>query len=320
MKDRDPSLLRELVNYMELGMVKKLKAVSLVSKQMQNITRFTRADRAHRVPELCTFNAPEPSLLTSVRQAACPALKLDGKHVVNEVVDAGQAVPSSRLAPKFLVTLNVYDVTSSVSIRRLNDVCRLLGTGAYHAAIQVHGKEWSYGGLEPSIFKGRNADTGVFSCEPRQCDMHHFREQIPLGHTRMTEAEVKELLVRLSKKWVGRRYDVFRNNCCHFSCAFAEELGVGAVPSWVQGLAEVGGKVGDTLDPAIKKIDTTINAGKERRGARGRAGSLVGDFARGIIASGEQESVKSSHKRKGSLLFLGDCVRGMGLFFCGQVD
>merc|ERR1712110_644368 len=168
-----------------------------------------------------------------------------------------------------------------VAVRRLNNVCRILGTGAYHAAVEIYGKEWSYGACQ-------GVSTGVFWCEPRNCGMHSYREPIQLGHSSMTQQEVKDLLTRLSEEWLGWRYDVLRNNCCHFSDAFAKELGVGGVPGWVMGLAGVGARVEDALGPAMERIDTTITRGKERRGAP-HSRYNIGDFSRGIRAIGEEE-------------------------------
>eukprot|EP00929_Paragymnodinium_shiwhaense_P074168 TRINITY_DN37935_c0_g1_i1.p1 TRINITY_DN37935_c0_g1~~TRINITY_DN37935_c0_g1_i1.p1 ORF type:complete len:332 (+),score=28.17 TRINITY_DN37935_c0_g1_i1:326-1321(+) len=211
------------------------------------------------------------------------------------------------------VTLHVYDVTSKISIRRLNNVCRLLGTGAYHAAVEVYGKEWSYG------FTAGYGTTGVFWCEPRECGMHQYREPIHLGYTTLTQGQVKQVLVRLSAEWLGPQYDLLRRNCCHFSDAFARELGVGGAPEWVLGLADFGAKVQDTVDDTIGRVEGTITRGKEWRHGRANTIYRVGDFTRGLIALGEADARTRRPGRSAKCLFWPcDCFRGLRLFWKGE--
>eukprot|EP00420_Gonyaulax_spinifera_P013226 CAMPEP_0197922980 /NCGR_PEP_ID=MMETSP1439-20131203/93188_1 /TAXON_ID=66791 /ORGANISM="Gonyaulax spinifera, Strain CCMP409" /LENGTH=46 /DNA_ID= /DNA_START= /DNA_END= /DNA_ORIENTATION= len=41
--------------------------------------------------------------------------------------------------------------------------------------------------------------TGIFSCEPRGCTAHAYREALPMGETPLLESEVDDLIERLAK-------------------------------------------------------------------------------------------------------------------------
>jgi len=135
------------------------------------------------------------------------------------------------------VILNIYDVTAMPAIGKVNDYIRKLGTGAFHGAVQVFGAEWSYGYIEEG--------TGVFSCKPQGCDMHHFREPVSIGKTTMSEPEVKKLIEQIQEEWPGTDYDLLRRNCVVFCNEFCQRLGVGPIPGWVTNLAAAGATVQD---------------------------------------------------------------------------
>ncbi|CAK9066474.1 unnamed protein product, partial [Durusdinium trenchii] len=61
------------------------------------------------------------------------------------------------------VTLHVYSVSASQTVRKVNRFLGHLSTGAFHTAVEVHGKEWSYGFAE----KG----SGVFCCNPKESSL-----------------------------------------------------------------------------------------------------------------------------------------------------
>lgn len=133
------------------------------------------------------------------------------------------------------VTLHVYDLGTGGKIAGVNIFCRAIGTGAFHAGVEVYGKEWSFGG-------GSNgpSGTGVFCCAPQGCDSHSYREGIFMGNTLMSKSEVTKAIKELADQWPGDEYDLLRHNCCHFSDTLSVRLGVGHVPSWVTSLAGVG--------------------------------------------------------------------------------
>lgn len=123
------------------------------------------------------------------------------------------------------VVLNLYDYSADLLVQGLNDMAHLTGTGAFHAAVEVYGLEWSY-------CSGGKGD-GIYACKPRENEGHCYRESIPLGVTFMKIAQVEELLSRMGHDWQGDAYDLLWKNCCHFSDELSRRLGVGQIPNWV---------------------------------------------------------------------------------------
>ena len=74
--------------------------------------------------------------------------------------------------------------------------------------------------------------------------MHTYRESVYLGDARLKPPQVKAILATMTPNWYGPTYDLIRKNCCSFSDAFAVELGVGRIPSWVKRLADAGAALG----------------------------------------------------------------------------
>mmetsp|Transcript_43412 Transcript_43412/g.122736 ORF Transcript_43412/g.122736 Transcript_43412/m.122736 type:complete len:233 (-) Transcript_43412:94-792(-) len=143
------------------------------------------------------------------------------------------------------VTLHIYDVGQAKNVRRANKVLRRLGTGAFHAAVEVYGAEYSFGGCARG--------TGVFACRPRSCSAHHYREAMDMGPTPKSAAETAAILAELSQRWQGAEYDLLRHNCCHFSRELLQRLEVKEMPSWVVNLAGAGATVSDGISKARDK-------------------------------------------------------------------
>lgn len=140
---------------------------------------------------------------------------------------------SSLIGPPAPVTLHIYDLGHAVS--GVNMLCRVVGTGAFHAGVEVYGQEWSF-----SCTGDGPHGTGIFCCAPRCCSAHVYREPVPMGETYLTMKDVKDLIDKLALEWPGSGYDMLRHNCCHFSDELCTRLGVGSVPGWVTSLAGVG--------------------------------------------------------------------------------
>lgn len=140
------------------------------------------------------------------------------------------------------VTLHVYDLGRGQ--------LKAAGThwaGAFHAAVEVNGKEWSFGAAE----KG----TGVFSNAPRKCTMHTYKESIPMGDTALDAAAIDSLLVDLGKEWSGSSYDLLHKNCCHFADHFCVSLGVGGTPPWLNRAANAGAGLVDGAESLKNSLD-----------------------------------------------------------------
>ena len=56
--------------------------------------------------------------------------------------------------------------------------------------------------------------------------MHTYRESVYLGDARLKPPQVKAILATMTPNWYGPTYDLIRKNCCSFSNAFAQKLGV----------------------------------------------------------------------------------------------
>jgi len=158
------------------------------------------------------------------------------------------------------VTLHIYDVGGSALIQRSNNVLSNLGTGAFHAGVEIYGREWSFGATDD----GR---TGVFCCAPRGCDVHQYRKAVPMGRTRLSQKEALSLIGQLSREWPGSEYDLLRCNCCHFSDELLRRLGVHGLPAWVKSLAGRGAALDDgfrTAAAAPEALRSTFMREKSR--------------------------------------------------------
>jgi hypothetical protein len=151
------------------------------------------------------------------------------------------------------VMLNVYDVSNNVKIENLNKYIKAtMGAGIFHAAIEVHGKEYSFGG---TLRKNNSTITGVFACAPKKCPMHHYRESVYLGDCELSPAHVERILEELRPKWMASSYNLFRKNCSFFSREVAIQLGVGDIPEWVYILAESAG----FIEPYLVKLNNHLS-------------------------------------------------------------
>lgn len=143
---------------------------------------------------------------------------------------------SQRLdSPPAAVTINVYDIFLSDGGQVANSILRAMGTGAFHCGVEVYGREWSF--RATCQF---HTDTGLFSCPPKKCQGHVWRESVPMGMTFLYKMEVVSLLRNLAKQYTIESYDLLRNNCCHFSDRFCQSLNVGPIPYWTTNLAGAG--------------------------------------------------------------------------------
>mmetsp|Transcript_51327 Transcript_51327/g.166420 ORF Transcript_51327/g.166420 Transcript_51327/m.166420 type:complete len:264 (+) Transcript_51327:101-892(+) len=153
------------------------------------------------------------------------------------------------------VTLHIYDVGGTRLVRGANKIFRTLGTGAFHAGVEIYGTEWSFGFIE--------FGSGVFPNPPTHCPGHQYRERLELGQTNLNEHQVEAVIDRLAEEWQGPDYDLLRHNCCHFSAALCRALDVDEVPRWVTNLAGAGATINKGFKlPAIvagQAIDRAAN-------------------------------------------------------------
>jgi deubiquitinase DESI2 len=161
----------------------------------------------------------------------------DGRGWVFESKDGSKILCRKHEVP---VVLHIYDVPTDDTGRQLNGLFRAFGTGAFHAGVEVFGKEWSFGHTE----RQQNG-TGVYWCSPKGCEKHTYREEVLMGYTALTEDQVFQVMQKLQQTWAAKDYDILRRNCCHFSDALCQELGVEGLPFWVTHMANVGAVLDD---------------------------------------------------------------------------
>lgn len=149
------------------------------------------------------------------------------------------------------VMLNVYDVSNNPRIQTINNTTKSFGYGGmFHTAIEIQGKEYSFGGTVDK----KSKVSGVFQCPPKQCPMHHYRESVFLGDCELNSQQVQSILTVLRLNWMARSYNVFRKNCAFFSREFSIELGVGDLPEWVFSLA----RTAESIEPYLHQLNTYL--------------------------------------------------------------
>ena len=188
----------------------------------------------------------------------------DGNRVVCTVFDMAKSLAQltdgqSDIAPSETVFLNIYDLGDTSAIQNLNVILKPLGSGAFHAAVQVYGQEWSFGGLSADS-DDQGDETGIWSCRPQMCKQHSFRESIPVGTTCLSHIDVLTVLGEIADDWPMNSYDLLRRNCCHFCDEFCRLLGLGPLPDWVLNLANVGAALDDSLARMARKIRMAMSA------------------------------------------------------------
>lgn len=120
------------------------------------------------------------------------------------------------------VVLNVYDLSPSAQ----NDALVLLGLGAFHSGVEVHGVEWTFG----------SGGSGIFSHAPKGAPNVPLRSSIVLGETQASAREVEAVVAGMRPEWPGRKYSLIACNCNHF----ADDLVVRLIGVRVPGACSLG--------------------------------------------------------------------------------
>eukprot|EP00931_Biecheleriopsis_adriatica_P061903 TRINITY_DN37249_c0_g1_i1.p1 TRINITY_DN37249_c0_g1~~TRINITY_DN37249_c0_g1_i1.p1 ORF type:complete len:457 (-),score=103.72 TRINITY_DN37249_c0_g1_i1:47-1417(-) len=182
------------------------------------------------------------------------------------------------------VTLHIYDVPRHKAGVRLNGLFRAIGTGAFHAGVEVFGKEWSYGCQQRD-----DSGSGVFTCDPRGCEAHRYREEVPMGHTSLTEEQVRQILEELRLTWKSQDYNILRQNCCHFSDELCERLGVGRTPAWVMNMANLGAALQDKQISFAETTSELIERGRDAGGRMKEVCAAGGGYAQEMVEAYAQQ-------------------------------
>jgi len=165
----------------------------------------------------------------SVASLSAPGLS---PAVASEVGDRGGRFLDCAQVCSTLVTLNLYDLSSSWT--GLNNVLdTTFAAGAFHTGVVVFGREYYYSGMVADGGAGQRSVSGVYWHEPGEHEVHQFRQSIELGHTSLTPREAQQQMLELSSEWSAPGYHILRRNCVHFAVALCDRLGVGPVPARV---------------------------------------------------------------------------------------
>jgi len=180
------------------------------------------------------------------------------------------------------VILHIYDVSADSRVHRVNNFFRPVGTGAFHAGVEIYGTEWSYGCRD-------DRGTGVFSCEPGRNPCHNYREAVPMDVTTLSKCKVLEILQKMEKAWLGRDYHLISHNCCHFCEVLSEALGVGPPPAWVTNLASTGASLVSGVQTAV----ATAQAVREEVDQRLHVCNLAESAVRSVLGAPQKEAIRS---------------------------
>lgn len=171
-------------------------------------------------------------------------------------------------APLNAVFLNVFDLASALSIPNAILCNSTMNTiGAFHAAVEVYGEEWSF------YRTPRRETCGVCkSLRPRHHPVHVYRQSVNLGTTTLRDWEVRYLIrSKLAPSWLGGSYDLLHRNCIHFCDELCLGLGVQPVPPWVRGLHETGAAVSGATSTVLHPLALLLGAGDDAHATHGPA-------------------------------------------------
>ena len=175
-----------------------------------------------------------------------------GNNQTRESRASASIPPSPVLTP---VYCHVYDLGHLTAVSKLNNVAKqLLKHGFFHVAIEVYGKEYSFG------YSKKEGASGVFACYPKECSMHRCRESYPLGDTTTSYVDFVYMIKQLANEWLGTSYNLMHRNCTHFAQALSKELGVTAIPEWVHHTADSFAHI----DEAVLTMTHTLSSVEEK--------------------------------------------------------
>lgn len=140
------------------------------------------------------------------------------------------------------VYVHVYDLVYDI-----NQYLYPIGLGIYHSSVEVHGKEYAFGGHAYDI-------SGVFSSSTpgrppsamfaQQQDINgpgiRHRERICIGSTTQSKREVEETIQLMgTTAFRGNQYHLLQMNCNTFTSELVHRLTGKNVPGWINRLASI---------------------------------------------------------------------------------
>ncbi|KAA8498101.1 DeSI-like protein [Porphyridium purpureum] len=171
-----------------------------------------------------------------------PAMKYDGERdgeydsLANSMA-GHEALPDA--APQHAVHINVYDLRMPQdpdAITRWNSWLYWGGLGLFHSGVQVHDKEYAFGGHMYDT-------TGIFTTAPRDAPEAVFRSSHFMGYTSVDEDTLAGMIDALNETYKGISYNLLRRNCNHFADELCFLLTGRHAPAWINRMAWLGTQV-----------------------------------------------------------------------------
>ncbi|OAG29888.1 hypothetical protein NEDG_02125 [Nematocida displodere] len=117
----------------------------------------------------------------------------------------------------------VYDITNGMAVSMLKEMVGADIKGIWHTSVVVFGKEYYFQG-------------GIQRNSPGTTAFGRPVERLPFGETSLTEKDFEGFLQEVGYNFSNKTYDIFENNCNHFSNAAALHLVGKEVPSYIMDL------------------------------------------------------------------------------------
>ena len=109
------------------------------------------------------------------------------------------------------VTLYVYDVSNGMAKMMSPMIVGKVVEGIWHTSIVVYNKEYYFQG-------------GAFGDAPKTTPFGLPVKELPIGTTELNKQEFEEYLDSISDQFTSATYDLFTNNCNHYSSTLSEFL------------------------------------------------------------------------------------------------
>lgn len=109
----------------------------------------------------------------------------------------------ANIAKEEIVILRIYDLSQG----RAKVYAKAFGMdieGIWHTSVEVFGREYYF-------------QSGVIHSEPGKTHHGEALEKIKMGVTSLTAEMFKDFLYEMEHKYNDTSYDLFKNNCNHFS-------------------------------------------------------------------------------------------------------
>lgn len=116
------------------------------------------------------------------------------------------------------VTLYVYDISQGMAKAMSQMIVGKLVEGIWHTSVVVHNKEYYFQG-------------GTFGDTPKSTPFGQPVKEIALGVTEVSKEEIDDYVLGVQEQFSAQTYDIFKNNCNHYSNNLAEFLVGSEIPA-----------------------------------------------------------------------------------------